>query len=152
MGRSEKKQSGVVAGKQAEGGAEVGEADTQIDAAERLSVELARLRAKFGADPAASRISLEDAWMSPPVGMEEDEAEFVDAVADCLGAGLSLDAALTCWNRGELLYDANDDEADETAELLLPLAAAHHSPATGRRLIVDAADARDARSARSRED
>jgi len=111
-----------------------------IDATERLTIELARLRAKFGADPAIARASLDDAWMSPTAAMEEDEAEFIDAVADCLGVGLSLDAALTCWDSGGLLYDedgADNDAEDSDDGAQLPSAAAqHHVHATGRRLVV----------------
>ena len=114
-----------------------------IDATERLTIELARLRAKFGADPAIARASLDDAWMSPTAAMEEDEAEFIDAVADCLGVGLSLDAALTCWDSGGLFYDedAADNDAedgDDVAPASLPAAASahHHVHATGRRLVV----------------
>ena len=51
------------------------------------------------------------AWKSE-VPVEEDEAEFVDTVADCLGAGLSLDDALSCWDTGELVYQAADQEVD----------------------------------------
>ncbi len=114
--------------------------EPRIDATERLTIELARLRAKFGADPAIAGASLDDAWMSPTAAMEEDEAEFIDAVADCLGVGLSLDAALTCWDSGGLFYD--DGEADDADELQsdvtdasLPVAA-HHAHVTGRRVVI----------------
>ena len=115
-----------------------------MDAAERLTIELARLRAKFGADPAIARASFDDAWMSPTAAMEEDEAEFIDAVADCLGVGLSLDAALTCWDSGGLFYDddaaqneADDNDGDDSAHAALPaVAAQHHAHPTGRRLVV----------------
>lgn len=115
--------------------------EPRIDAAERLTRELARLRAKFGADPAIASKSLDDAWTSPTAAMEEDEAEFIDAVADCLGVGLSLDAALTCWDSGGLLYDEAGDEAggedgDEGDSSSLPAVAAHHAHATGRRLVI----------------
>lgn len=112
-------------------------------ATERLTIELARLRAKFGADPAIARASLDDAWMSPTAAMEEDEAEFIDAVADCLGVGLSLDAALTCWDSGGLFYDddaeaeAEDGDGEDGARASLPaVAAQHHAHPTGRRLVV----------------
>jgi hypothetical protein len=112
-------------------------ADQRIDATERLTIELARLRAKFGADPAIAGTSLDDAWMSPTAAMEEDEAEFIDAVADCLGVGLSLDAALTCWDSGGLLYDDGDaDDGDDATDVSMPAVAAHHAHATGRRLVV----------------
>lgn len=107
----------------------------RMDAAEHLAVELARLRAKFGVDPVDRRASLDDAWMSPTAPTEEDEAEFVDAVADCLGVGLSLDAALTCWDAGGLFYEAaGQDEGDDGGESPFPVA--HHPRATGRRVLV----------------
>jgi hypothetical protein len=111
-------------------------APERIDARERLTIELARLRAKFGADPAIARASFDDAWTSPTAAMEEDEAEFIDAVADCLGVGLSLDAALTCWDSGGLFYaDGEADDADEVADASLPVAV-HHVHVTGRRLVI----------------
>ena len=81
------------------------------DPAEHLTRDLARVRAKFGADPVLAGRSLASAWKSE-VPVEEDEAEFVDTVADCLGAGLSLDDALSCWDTGELVYQAADQEVD----------------------------------------
>jgi hypothetical protein len=111
--------------------------EPRIGATERLTIELARLRSKFGADPATAGTSLDDAWTSPTAAMEEDEAEFIDAVADCLGVGLSLDAALTCWNSGGLFYDNADQEEDETESSLPDVSvASHHGHATGRRLVV----------------
>jgi len=74
--------------------------------------------------------------------MEEDEAEFIDAVADCLGVGLSLDAALNCWDSGGLFYDDGDaDDADDAQldlkDATLPSVAVHqHAHATGRRLVI----------------
>jgi hypothetical protein len=117
--------------------------EPQIAAAERLTIELARLRAKFGTDPAVPRASFDDAWMSPTAAMEEDEAEFIDAVADCLGVGLSLDAALTCWDTGGLFYDDSDaedssedeDDGEPAAGVSLPAVTAHHH-AHGRRLVI----------------
>jgi len=120
-------------------------AERRIDATERLTIELARLSAKFGADPAIAGTSLDDAWMSPTAAMEEDEAEFIDAVADCLGVGLSLDAALNCWDSGGLFYDdgAGDDAEDVQQDLRpgskdgasLP-SVSHHVHTTGRRLVI----------------
>ena len=104
---------------------------SEIGAAEHLARQLARVRSKFGMDPAATRRSFKDAWVSPTV-LEEDEAEFIDAVADCLGAGLPLEAALTCWDTGELARDASDDE-DETTDVIAPYVP-HVS--MGRRLLV----------------
>jgi hypothetical protein len=115
--------------------------DPRVDASERLSVELARLRAKFGTDPAAAGASLAEAWMSPTASMEEDEAEFIDAVADCLGAGLPLDAALACWDRGELFSadgaDGADGADDEEESVEAVLAPSHHPhPPHARRFVV----------------
>jgi hypothetical protein len=112
-------------------------AELRIDATERLTIELARLRAKFGADPAIAGTSLDEAWMSPTAAMEEDEAEFIDAVADCLGVGLSLDAALTCWDSGGLFYDDGEaDDVDDVTDASLPVVAAHHPHVSGRRLVI----------------
>ena len=119
-----------------------GAPEPRIDATERLTIELARLRAKFGADPAIAGASLDDAWTSPTAAMEEDEAEFIDAVADCLGVGLSLDAALTCWDSGGLFYDDGADDGDELTDPSLAVAAApsvaaaHHAHGTGRRVVI----------------
>jgi hypothetical protein len=82
------------------------------DPVEHLTRDLARVRAKFGVDPVLAGRSLAAAWKSE-APVEEDEAEFVDTVADCLGAGLSLDDALNCWDTGDLVYQAADHEADE---------------------------------------
>ena len=139
MGNSERRATGVAI---ETAGSEAHPPDPQpLDATERLTIELARLRAKFGADPAIARASLDDAWMSPTAAMEEDEAEFIDAVADCLGVGLSLDAALACWDSGGLLYDdereADLDDADDGAGGALPeaLSAQHHLHAGRRHLV-----------------
>jgi len=140
MGTSERHAKGVV--KDAAGGQEARPAEPQrIDVAERLTIELARLRAKFGADPAIARASFDDAWMSPTAAMEEDEAEFIDAVADCLGVGLSLDAALTCWDSGGLFYDEDADSSDggddgDDSSAVLDVVAQHHAHPHGRRLVV----------------
>src|SRR4051812_22175000 len=91
--------------------------EPRMDAAEHLVIELARLRAKFSADPAVGGASLDDAWTSPTATMEEDEAEFLDAVADCLGVGISLDEALDCWDAGGLLSEAGEGDSDDTIEL-----------------------------------
>lgn len=112
---------------------EVPTVDQPMGAAERMAMELARVRAKFGMDPTDAREPLDEAWMSP-TAMEEDEAEFVDAVADCLGAGLPLEAALSCWGSGELAYEAQADDEDTGGPTLTALGA-HHAPA-GRRLFV----------------
>lgn len=109
------------------------------DAAEHLSRDLARVRARFGVDPALAGRSLAPAWRSD-AALEEDEAEFVDTVADCLGAGLSLDDALACWDTGELVYAASGDDGaavDGESEEMAPVAVAtpRHSSAAHRVLV-----------------
>jgi hypothetical protein len=110
----------------------------RMDAAEHLVIELARLRAKFSADPAVEGASLDDAWTSPTAAMEEDEAEFLDAVADCLGVGLSLDEALDCWDAGGLVSDDDDGDAEDSVEIpsVIPSAIASHPRPNGRRVVV----------------
>lgn len=107
--------------------------DEPMNDGERMVRELARVRAKFGMDPTDAREPLAEAWMSPTAAMEEDEAEFVDVVADCLGAGLPLEAALSCWQSGELAYEAGGDDDEDTPALAI--LSAHHA-AHGRRLVV----------------
>jgi hypothetical protein len=103
---------------------------------EHLAQALARVRARFGVDPAAARASLASAWQEPLAnGIEEDEAELVDAVADCLGAGFTLDEALSCWDGGQLVDDRADDAPDELPEARLAIEAAAHN-AGGRRVLV----------------
>ena len=117
------------------------------DPTEHLTRDLARVRAKFGVDPALAGRSLAAAWRSE-TALEEDEAEFVDTVADCLGAGLSLDDALNCWDTGDLVYTAADessgsdgdldrqDETDGTDETrTIVVAPARHSSAAHRVLV-----------------
>jgi hypothetical protein len=131
------------------GGGEADAPPPRMGVSERLTIELARLRAKFGSDPAIASRSLDAAWMSPTAAMEEDEAEFIDAVADCLGVGLSLDAALTCWDAGGLVYeesadidqdqydDQYDEDGGEAADAPTSLsAAATHPHGGGRRLVI----------------
>ena len=132
--------------KPAAAGGEAEPPSQQIDATERLRMELARLRAKFGADPVIERSPFDEAWMSPTAVMEEDEAEFIDAVADCLGVGLSLDAALSCWDSGGLVYDdaeaegdgeESGEESDDSPSVPAVVAHAHvHVHVTGRRLLI----------------
>ncbi|HVR61989.1 MAG TPA: hypothetical protein VMU50_08825 [Polyangia bacterium] len=139
-----KRGSKVVAGAAAAGGSGAGEGEAGTAAGEamndgeRLARELARVRAKFGMDPTDAREPLAEAWMSPTAAMEEDEAEFVDAVADCLGAGLPLEAALSCWHNDELAQtdeDPGGDDDDGAAHPTLTILAAHHA-AAGRRLVI----------------
>jgi hypothetical protein len=63
------------------------------------SDEVAHARARFAVDP-ATPTRLADAWSAPTGATEEDESEFVDAVADCLSVGLPLDAAVASWRAG----------------------------------------------------
>ena len=90
---------------------------------------------KFGMDPPPGSPSLTKAWMSD-APVEEDEAEFVDTLADCLGAGLSLQDALTCWETGDLASDDSqtapaDDELTVAIPRIVP-----RRPTGGHRLLV----------------
>lgn len=105
-------------GKQQDAGVEMASAEDNPDAVaadvdsisdvkEHLRRDLARVRAKFSMDAVPGERSFTRAWMSDrPI--EEYEAEFVDTMADCLGAGLSLGDALTCWDSGDLASDPAD--------------------------------------------
>jgi hypothetical protein len=101
------------------GDASAASADTPDDGSyevasvdEQLGVELARLRARSAVDPAIATRSLAPAWNGSAAGVEDDEAEFLDAMADCMGAGLSLRNALDCWHAGDLAYDPDENAAD----------------------------------------
>jgi hypothetical protein len=72
--------------------------------------ELARVRARFGIDPAIPTPMLAGAWTSPMGSVEEDEAECVDALVDFLSAGMPLNAAVASWASGAL---ARGDEEDQ---------------------------------------
>lgn len=120
-----------------------------LDVNEHLRRDLARVRARFAMDaPLAAppgESCLKGAWMSE-MPLEEAEAEFVDTVADCVGAGLSLDDALTCWESGGLAADSGDEDADaeedgEVAALeerapAQPSAVVPRRRGTGHRLLV----------------
>jgi hypothetical protein len=71
--------------------------------------ELARVRARFGIDPAIPTPMLAGAWTSPTGSVEEDEAEFVDALVDCLSAGMPLNAAVASWASGALARGEDED-------------------------------------------
>ena len=108
------------------------------DEGEHLKRDLARVRAKFAMDGAAPRRALSEAWTSPTDTREDDEAEFVDVLADCLGAGLSLDSALSCWDTGTLVCDA-DEETTATGEELAALTSGEQprrTPTGARRVLV----------------
>jgi hypothetical protein len=81
-----------------------------IDIEITVRSELARVRARLGVDPAISPLDLSQAWTSPSGPIDEDEAQFVDTLADCLSVGLPLDAAFTPWMSGD---SAGDDETEE---------------------------------------
>jgi hypothetical protein len=97
--------------------------------------EVAHVRARFGVDPSTpSRLA--DAWTAPTGPMEEDESEFIDAVADCVSVGLPVDAAVASWRSGTLEVAADeekngDEEEDADTDVYDP-----HKPGAGRRVIV----------------
>jgi hypothetical protein len=79
--------------------------------------ELAKVRARFGIDPAIPTPMLAGAWTSPTGSVEEDEAEFVDALVDCLSAGMPLNAAVASWASGALARGEDEDQGnDEDSE------------------------------------
>ena len=92
---------------------EDGAGDIAAGEAETVRAELARLRARFGVDPAIPRQFLDEAWNAPSGSLEEDEAEFADAMADCLSAGLPIDAAVAFWISGSLADRPEADPEDE---------------------------------------
>ena len=106
--------------------------EARIACAEHLSRDFARVRARFGMDHALARQSLDAAWTTDVIA-EEDEAEFVDTLADCMGAGLSLETALTSWDTGTLAADESDDDDELAPPLVLAIARAGR---TGRRVYV----------------
>jgi hypothetical protein len=118
-----------------------GSGEVAVTEEEHLARALARVRARFGVDPATALAGLASAWQEPLASdVEEDEAELVDAMADCLGAGFTLDEALSCWDAGQLVDDRADEPTDEPADdketpaTLVVLDAAVH--ASGRRVLV----------------
>jgi len=74
--------------------------------------EVAHVRARFAVDP-STPARLADAWTAPTGTTEEDEAEFVDAMADCLSVGLPLEAAVASWRSGTLEVSSESDEDDD---------------------------------------
>jgi hypothetical protein len=105
-------------------------------AAEHLSRDFARVRARLAVDPAMVGQSLAAAWTTHV--MEEDEAEFVDALADCMGAGLSLETALTGWDSGTLVADPSQEAADEEEpiDVYVAIPMAHQQAPGARRVLV----------------
>jgi hypothetical protein len=102
-----------------------GESGLEPTGVETVRAELARVRARFGIDPAIPSPLLARAWTSPSGVIEEDEAEFVDALVDCLSAGLPLNAAVASWASGALARDdedaQEDDQEDGEGELGTPI-------------------------------
>ena len=90
-----------------------------------LPVQLARVRARFGLDPAIPSPVLDEPWTSPCGTVEADEAEFADALADCLSVGLPINAALASWMSGDLAADDDHDDDEQTE--LGPLTEPHLS-------------------------
>jgi hypothetical protein len=90
----------------------------------KLRAELVRVRARFGVDEAASIGTLPEPWTSPSGAVEEDEAEFADALADCLSVGLPLNAAVASWISGELARDQEEEEPADGGFLSGPARAA----------------------------
>jgi hypothetical protein len=80
----------------------------------QLRAQLVRVRARFGVDEATSIGTLPEPWTSPSGAVEEDEAEFADALADCLSVGLPLNAAVASWASGELARDGEEDDGEAT--------------------------------------
>jgi|GEM_PF-5963333 len=107
-------------------------------AAEHLSRDFARVRARLAVDPAFAGRSLAAAWTTDV--MEEDEAEFVDTVADCMGAGLSLETALTGWDLGALATEPIQDtvaaDEEDPSESYVSIALGHQQAPGARRVFV----------------
>ncbi len=87
-----------------------GESEPRQTEAEMVQVELARVRARYSVDPAVVSGVPVEAWTSPSGSVEDDEAEFVDALADCLSVGVPLGAAVASWASGALALDDAPDE------------------------------------------
>lgn len=107
--------------------------EARIECAEHLSRDFARVRARFGMDPALAQRSLDAAWTTDVIA-EEDESEFVDTLADCVGVGLSLDSALTSWDMGTLAADETEEDEDPSPPLLMIASATKLR--SGRRLYI----------------
>jgi hypothetical protein len=104
-------------------------------AAASVGDEVAHVRARFAVDPSTpSRLA--DAWTAPTGPIEEDESEFLDAVADCVSVGLPVDAAVASWRSGTLEVSSEDPPADEDEEDAPTDVYDPHKPSSGRRLIV----------------
>jgi hypothetical protein len=100
--------------------------------------EVAHVRARFGVDP-ATPTKLADAWTSPTGAVEEDESEFLDAVADCLSVGVPMEAAVASWRSGSLEVKPEDeDDEEETSVFEEEETGVYdpHRPSGGRRVVV----------------
>jgi len=93
----------------------------------QLRAQLVRVRARFGVDQATSIGTLPEPWTSPSGAVEEDEAEFADALADCLSVGLPLGAAVASWVSGDLAHDSEADEGDPVVPVPLSTRPARRS-------------------------
>ena len=93
----------------------IGRAESRLEptGVETARVELARVRARFGVEPEIPSQLFAGAWTSPSGAVEEDEAEFVDAMADCMSAGLPLGAALAFWASGRLAGGEDDEQGND---------------------------------------
>jgi hypothetical protein len=131
MARSRGARPGEAKARDERGGASLNQSE-----AETVRVELARVRARFSVDPAIPSRLFAGAWRSPCGIVEEDEAEFVDALADCLSVGVPLDAAVASWVSGLLAQndDPSEDDEGEVEISLSPLAEIHRAGA--RRTVV----------------
>jgi len=107
--------------------------EARAQCAEHLTRDFARVRARFGMDHALAPRSLEAAWTTDVIA-EEDESEFVDTLADCVGVGLPLESALTSWDTGTLVADDADDDDELVPTLVLSIG--HSTMRTGRRVYV----------------
>ena len=96
--------------------------ETQRTDLETVRCELARVRARLGVDPEISPLDLSGAWMSPSGTIDEDEAQFVDILADCLSVGLPLDAGFASWMSGDL---AKDDEIEDPPDVAIAVSEMH---------------------------
>jgi hypothetical protein len=115
-----------------------GGGDDQPTEAELVRAEIERVRARFGVDPALPRHWLAGAWSVPSGTVEEDEAELVDALADCLSVGLHLGDAVASWSCGGLAHsdDGDDDvEAERDPEALAAVILSAASESRARRRI-----------------
>jgi hypothetical protein len=89
------------------------EGELEATGVETARVELARVRSRFGVDPEIPAQLFAGAWTAPSGATEEDEAEFVDAMADCMSAGLPLGAAIMFWASGALAGGEGDDQRND---------------------------------------